>query len=173
MTPTPPPLLPATSLARAGKLARFDGLTVLVVAGCFAAVSLAMRDWAGAVICLGAVGAGAAEWRGGVLLKTHRAGSVRWLVGSQLSLLGLVWIYAAWRYTHYDPQLISALVEPFVRERLEEAFLTMDDLEPALRLSHHLTYILLAGLSLIYQGGLAWYYARQQSVLAKLRDSAL
>jgi len=160
MTPTPPPLLPATALARAGKLARFDGLTVLVVAGCFAAVSLAMRDWAGAVICLGAVGAGAAEWRGGVLLKTHRAGSVRWLVGSQLSLLGLVWLYAAWRYTHYDPQLISALVEPFVRERLEEAFLTMDDLAPALEFAHRLTYLLLATLSLAYQGGLAWYYAR-------------
>ena len=173
MTPTPPPLLPATALARAGKLARFDGLTVLVVAGCFAAVSLAMRDWAGAVICLGAVGAGAAEWRGGVLLKTHQPGSLRWLVASQLSLLGLVWIYAAWRYTHYDPRLLSALVEPLVRTRLEEAFLTMDDLAPALEFAHRLTYLLLATLSLAYQGGLAWYYARQQSVLAKLRKSAL
>jgi len=173
MTPTSPPLLPATALQRVGKLARFDGLTVLAVAGCFAAVSLAMCDWAGTAICLGAAGAGAAEWHGGMLLKTRRPGCLRWLVGSQLCLLGLVWIYAAWRYTHYDPQLISALVEPFVRERLEEAFLTMDDLAPALELAHHLTYILLAGLSLIYQGGLAWYYARQQSVLAKLRDSAL
>ena len=173
MTPTPPPLLPATALARAGKLARFDGLTVLAVAGCFAAVSLAMRDWAGTAICLGAAGAGAAEWQGGRLLKTRRPGCLRWLVGSQLCLLGLVWIYAAWRYTHYDPQLISALVEPFVRERLEEAFLTMDDLAPALEFAHRLTYLLLATLSLAYQGGLAWYYARQQSVLAKLRDSAL
>lgn len=169
MTPTPPPLLPATALARAGKLARFDGLTVLVVAGCFAAISLAMRDWAGTTICLGAAGAGAAEWRGGALLKTHQPGSIRWLVASQLSLLGLVWIYAAWRYTHYDPRLLSALVEPLVRTRLEEAFLTMDDLEPALRLAHHLTYLLLAGLSLIYQGGFAWYYARQQAVLDRLR----
>ncbi len=173
MTPTPPPLLPATALDRVGKLARFDGLTVLVVAGCFATVSLAMRDWAGTAICLAAAGAGAAEWRGGVLLKTHRADSLRWLVASQLSLLGLVWIYAAWRYTHYNPQLISALVEPLVRTRLEEAFLTMDDLAPALEFAHRLTYLLLAGLSLAYQGGLAWYYARQQSVLAKLRDSAL
>ena len=63
MTPTPPPLLPATALDRVGKLARFDGLTVLAVAGCFATVSLAMRDWAGAAICFGAVGAGASEWR--------------------------------------------------------------------------------------------------------------
>ena len=31
MTPTPPPLLPATALDRVGKLARFDGLTVLAV----------------------------------------------------------------------------------------------------------------------------------------------
>jgi len=84
-----------------------------------------------------------------------------------------VWLYAAWRYTHYNPQLISALVEPFVRERLEEAFLTMDDLAPALEFAHRLTYLLLATLSLAYQGGLAWYYARQQSVLAKLRESAL
>lgn len=173
MTPTSPPLLPATALQRVGKLARFDGLTVLVVAGCFAAVSLAMCDWAGTAICLGAAGAGAAEWHGGMLLKTRRPGCLRWLVGSQLCLLGLVWIYAAWRYTHYDPQLISALVEPFVRERLEEAFLTMDDLAPALEFAHRLTYLLLATLSLAYQGGLAWYYARQQSVLAKLRESAL
>jgi len=173
MTPTSPPLLPATALQRVGKLARFDGLTVLAVAGCFAAVSLAMCDWAGTAICLGAAGAGAAEWHGGMLLKTRRPGCLRWLVGSQLCLLGLVWIYAAWRYTHYDPQFISALVEPFVRERLEEAFLTMDDLAPALEFAHRLTYLLLATLSLAYQGGLAWYYARQQSVLAKLRESAL
>lgn len=173
MTPTPPPLLPATALDRVGKLARFDGLTVLAVAGCFATVSLAMRDWAGAAICFGAVGAGASEWRGGTLLKAHQPRSLRWLVASQLSLLGLVWLYAAWRYTHYNPQLISALVEPFVRERLEEAFLTMDDLAPALEFAHRLTYLLLATLSLAYQGGLAWYYARQQSVLAKLRESAL
>jgi hypothetical protein len=106
-------------------------------------------------------------------LKAHQPRSLRWLVASQLSLLGLVWLYAAWRYTHYDPQLISALVEPFVRERLEEAFLTMDDLAPALEFAHRLTYLLLATLSLAYQGGLAWYYARQQSVLAKLRESAL
>ena len=95
------------------------------------------------------------------------------LFRSPSRLSWLVWLYAAWRYTHYDPQLISALVEPFVRERLEEAFLTMDDLAPALEFAHRLTYLLLAGLSLLYQGGLAWYYARQQSVLAKLRESAL
>ena len=169
MTPTSPPLLPATALQRVGKLARFDGLTVLAVAGCFAAVSLAMRDWAGAVICLGAVGAGAAEWRGGVLLKTRRAGCVGWLVASQLSLLGLVWLYATWRYTHDDPQLTTALVEPLLRAQLEAAGLTMDDLAPLLRLAHRLTAILLCGAALLYQGGLAWYYARQQPTLAAAR----
>ena len=165
----PPPLLPAAALARVARVARLDGTTVLVVAAVFVVAALLLRDWAGALLALAAGGTGAAERHGSTLLHARAPHGLRWLVASQLSLLGLVWLYATWRYTHDDPQLTTALVEPLLRAQLEAAGLTMDDLAPLLRLAHRLTAILLCGAALLYQGGLAWYYARQQPTLAAAR----
>jgi len=55
-----PPLLPEETLLRVLRVARLDGLSVLVIAGVFALISALAGDGVGAVV--GLLVAGAARW---------------------------------------------------------------------------------------------------------------
>ena len=54
-----PPLLPAETLVRVLRLAKFDGLSVLLIAGVFALLAATAGDFSGALVGLLAAGAGA------------------------------------------------------------------------------------------------------------------
>jgi len=91
-----PPILPAETLRRVTRIARFDGLSVLIVAGGFALLSAASKDISGAVIGLLIAAAGAIELHGVALLRVGRDG-MRWLVSSQLYLMAVILAYAGFR----------------------------------------------------------------------------
>ena len=154
-----PPLLPEETLARVLRLARFDGLGVVVLAGAFSLMAAAAGEKAYAVAGLAAAGAGAVELHGVARLRLGDPLGLRWILASQPLLLAAVWAYCALRLTGSEmpplPEELRATVEATAAEL---------GLSPAdyLRLVHRVTHGLVAGLATADQGGHVWYYWRRR-----------
>lgn len=156
-----PPPLPGETLARVLRVATLDGRVVLILAGLFALAAAVNRDGASAIIGVLAAGTGAMELHAVQRLRAGEAAALRWLVRAPLLLLGLIWIYCLVRLTHFDPSLMDAALTPALRQSLEEAGLTVDDVRPFFRKVYHFTYGVGALVAVFYQGGLARYYHRR------------
>lgn len=171
MTKTPP-LLPEETLARVLRIARLDGLSVLGVAGFFALLAASAGDLRGAILGIVIAGTGAGELHGAALLRHGEPRGVDWLVGSQLSLLGALLGYCAWRLTHVDLEPLrvafqTMLQSPTMQEMWaanQQAGMTE---EKFLRQTHTLTYASLGIATLIYQGGMSLYYQRRRAAVTQ------
>lgn len=159
-----PPLLPAEVLDRVLRLARFDGLSVVAVAGSLALVAATLGDRVGAVVGLVVAGAGAIELHGASLLSRGEARGLHWLVRSQLLLLGAIIGYCAWRLLRPDLAPLHTAVTPDMQEQLELIGWTVDQF---IGLVYQLTYICVAVVTLLYQGGMALYYWRRRTAVAE------
>src|SRR5688500_10289645 len=82
-----PPLLPAETLARVVRLARFDGTGALLLGSFFAIATALVRDIPFTAIGLLAAGAGAVELHGIALLRERQARGMSWIIASQPLLL--------------------------------------------------------------------------------------
>ena len=163
-----PPLLPSEALRRVLRVARFDGMSVLGVAGAFALISAAARDVPGAVIGLLVAAAGAIELHGAGLLRSARSEGMRWLVFSQAYLMGVILCYAAIRLSRPDITTIRQVVTSDLAEQIQQAGLTVDQfLVEFVRL----VYVSVAAATLLYQGGMTIYYLRRRTAVeAALRE---
>jgi hypothetical protein len=157
-----PPLLPAEILRRLLRVARFDGISVLGVAGAFALISAASRDVSGAVIGLMVAAAGAIELHGVTLLRVGRANGMRWLVTSQAYLLATMLGYAGMRLMNPDIASLKPIVTAELAEQIQQAGMSVDQfLLEFLRL----VYVAVAALTLLYQGGMVIYYLRRRTAV--------
>jgi hypothetical protein len=185
--PSPkPPLLPVEIVRRMLRVARFDGTSILVIAGTFALGSASLHDTEGTGISLMVAGAGAIELHGVGLLRHGEERGLRWLVSSQIYLMMAMLGYVAFSLRHVDidaiRQLISHLLEllrqflgpqdsetvipQFLansRQAIAQAGLTVDDF---LRQMYVLIYTVVGVLTVLYQGTMAIYYARRQTAVA-------
>ena len=158
-----PPLLPDETLQRVLRLARADGLGVLIVATFFALTSAAIGDLTGAVVWLLVGGAGASELHGGVLLRGGEARGLSWIVASQFLLLFVVAVHCALRLSHYDATLMREALTPEMKATVAQAEIKEEDF---LRLVYNTTYTAIAGVTLLYKGGLALYFHRRRQAVA-------
>ena len=170
MSSSKPPQTPEEILRRVLRLARLDGMTVLVVAGVFALGSLAMQDYSGAAAGFVIASAGAVELRGRKLLLAGQSRGLDWLVGSQLWLVTVILLYAAWRLQAYDPALMKHYALPLLRSKLVESILTAEGLREAdalraVRTLYIILYLALGVLSFCFQGGLALYYRKRRAAV--------
>jgi hypothetical protein len=157
-----PPLLPSEILRRVMRLARFDGMSLLVVSGAFALLSAASRDVSGAMIGLLIAGAGAIELHGVALLRAGLNG-MRWLVSSQLCLMAMILVYVAIRIARPDVSWIMPYVKGEAAEPIilaaQQNNLTVEQL-----LIEGMTtlYAMVGAITVLYQGGMAIYYVRRR-----------
>lgn len=162
-----PPLLPAEILRRVLRLARFDGTSILMIAGSFAIASAIGHDSIGTYLGLAVAGAGAVELHGFGLLRGGRIEGMGWLVSSQMLLLAILFGYASWMLHHPDPQVIlwmrRAIMTDQMKGLLAERHLSEDQL---LGFYYQACYGLLGLLTLIYQGSMAVYYTRRRLAVA-------
>jgi hypothetical protein len=159
-----PPLLPAETLVRVLRLARFDGLGALVLGTLFALMAAGAHDVSFAIIGLLAAGAGALELHGASLLREGEKRGMQWLIASQPFLLLVIWCYCGLRLAHFEmPPLPEGLSE---LATLSAAQWNMS-VEQYFRLLNTLTVAVLAVVALVYQGGLTVYYWRRQRTVAQ------
>ena len=164
----PPPLLPHHSLRRVLAISRADGWSVVAVAGLSALLSLGQGSYAMAAAALLVALAGAIELHGRRLLLQRRLQGLGRLIGAQVFLLIIIWFYAWHRWQHFDTDALWAELPGFLQAHVTNSLLDAG-LDPELhrqlllKLTNQLTCVVLALVSLIYQGGLAFWYGRQRA----------
>jgi hypothetical protein len=146
-------------------MARFDGMSVLIVAGGFALLSAYSRDVTGSIVGLLVAAAGAIELHGVGLLRSGQNG-MRWLVASQLYLMGVVLCYAAYRLARPDvawllPYLTGEAAEP-IEQAAQQAGVTVEQMLVA---SLRMIYFCVAVITVLYQGGMTLYYFKRRSAV--------
>ena len=168
-----PPLLkaslpPTDRLRRMLRLAKADGLSVLIVAGGFGLLSAAFGDFPGAATGLVIALAGAGELRGVSLLRASRLAGMRWLVGSQAYLLVLILAYAFYRLANlaHDP-MVRAINRALLTTGADPDLLPFD--APQIMKA---TYASLAVATVLYQGGMIVYYLRRRTAVTQALDPA-
>lgn len=164
-----PPPLPGEKARRALRIARIDGLILVILAGGFALVSSACADLPGAVAGFAAAACGYMELRGRHRLQNGDASGTKLLIGCQLALLGVILLYVVYQYFCYDPAPALTRIDSLLADTTESAGLGKTGLAELLGLTpvqlNHLARLVVKGscllvgaLSLLFQGGMAFYY---------------
>jgi hypothetical protein len=178
-----PPLLPAAVLARVMRISAIDGRVLVFLAGGFGLISLLMADWTGALVGGLAAGAGVIELHGRRRLRAGEIIGVNWLVRSQTVLLTVILSYVAYRYYTYDPLPSLQQIEQVfasaqraqgteVTSLAEMIGVSQEQLLALAKKSAHSAYLTVGITTLLFQGGLAFYYHRKGPILARaLRKS--
>jgi hypothetical protein len=157
-----PPFLPEETLNRVLRIARLDGMSVLVIAGVFALMSALAGDHLGAIVGLLVAGAGAVELHGATLLHHGEPRGMSWLVGSQLFLLATIVGYCALRLVHPAFEPLHAAITPEMKTSLETAGWTEDEF---VGLVYQATYAAVGTVTCAYQGGMAIFYWRRREAV--------
>ena len=158
-----PAQLPDETLFRVLRLARFNGTSVLVIAGFFSLVSATAKDVPGALVGVFVAGAGALELHGAGFLRRGDERGVSWLVGSQLYLLVVVLAYVAFKLLHLDIEQLRPLLTADQRETIKLAGLAEDEF---LRLTSTIMAVTFGFVTFVYQGAMAYYYHKRRSAIA-------
>ncbi len=160
-----PPPLPLETLHKVLRLASLDARMLIVVAGTFALLAAAGREVPGALAGVLAVGAGTMELHGANRLREGVIDGGRWLITSQMWLLAVILGYCAWRLTHFDPAWAERVITPQLELQFNEAGIPREDIPAFVQLVYQITYVIVAVVSIVYQGGMAWYYRSKRSAL--------
>jgi hypothetical protein len=168
-----PPKLVSEVLRSVLRVARFDGLSVLILAGFFALVSASSGDVSGAAFRLLIAAAGAIELHGMGLLRAADHRGMTWLISSQLYLMTVVLGYVGYRLANPDSDPIIKLVKTAVAS--DGVDLQQAGVDPATFMAQfpaelRLLYFAVAGLTVVYQGGMAIYYLRRRSAVVTALD---
>jgi hypothetical protein len=159
-TDAPPPL-PQDVLRRVCRLARFEGGSLLGLAGFFAVLAAVGRDFPGAIAGCLAAGAGALELRAVSRIESGDERGVSGLVHSQMALLAVILAYCLARLWMFDPAALEAMLTLDRRQELAALGLTDEQFRPVLEQGYRALYLTVAVVSLAYQGGMALYYHRK------------
>lgn len=161
----PTPTSPQLALRKVLKISRLNGWSVAIFAGLCALVSLVFGDLVGGSIGLFIVGSAAMEIHGHRLLKRRNATGMTWLVRAQLFFLGVIWAYAVSRLFSFDGEYILSNLTPELEEALNAAGVSRAELVPLVQLFFRVFYGTIMFVSLIYQGGLAFFYRRKSPLV--------
>jgi len=170
MKPLPPP---EETLARVVRMARMNGISVVIIAGLGALLSLAFGDLVGTAVGLVVAYGGGTELAGRKALLRGDADGMRRLVRAQWIVLGAILVYCVTRLASFDAESALGNLTPDMRSQLTEAGVDIAAILPLVRLMFYLTYVTVILVSLIYQGAMARYYRRrtetvQQALAARL-----
>jgi hypothetical protein len=117
-----------------------------------------------------AAGAGAMEVHGASLLRHGVKRGLSWAIRAELLLLAIIWIFCGYQLAHPDlaemrEAFQASLQIPLVAKRwaeLQQLGITEDQY---LSVTHQLTNIGVAFVTLLYQGGMVIYYSRRQKAV--------
>jgi hypothetical protein len=163
-----PPKTPEEQLQRILRIAKTNGLSVVIIAALGTLISLG--DWLGMAVGVAIIIGGRMELAGRKQLVGNDATGVRQLVRSQWVVLIAIEAYCVIKILFDHDHGVSQEL----RSAMIEMGIDMVQLEPSLRLAFYATYIAVALITLVYQGGMARYYGRragvvQEAIAARVR----
>ncbi len=146
----PPPL--AAPAAPVLKWAKFDGYGLLIMGVPSMIISVFSASVVGFLIGAAVTACGWAELDGFRRYMKDLPGSRKRLVGSQVALVVCAWAYAGWTLIHPAP------LPPEITELINESGEQASDVIAMTRSLAVVVAAAICGITLIYQGGLAYYY---------------
>jgi hypothetical protein len=170
MAPMQPPKLVSEILRSVLRIARFDGVSVLCLAGFFALVSAASGDVSGAAFGLLIAAAGAVELHGMGLVRAADRRGMGWLIGSQLYLMSVVLGYVGYRLANPDSDPIMKVAKSALTDEIRQAGMDPAQFMAEFPRELRLLYLAVACLTILYQGGMAVYYMRRRSAVEAAID---
>ena len=138
-------------------------------------VSLLLGEWSGAAVGAIVMSCGITTLRNRKRLSRGDAGGMIWLLRAQLTVLLVVFLLVTKNLLAFDAPALMGNVTPEMRSLLDQAGVSLADLEPLLKPVYFGFYLLVMSGTLLFQGGLALFYkTRRARVTAELaaRDSA-
>ena len=156
---------------RVMRISLINAWSVTLIAGSFTALSLLGLSLAGVIVGAAVTAAGPIELHGRKALQTNVTQARGWMVGSQVWLMSCVLGYCGWRLMMLDP------ADPFavfgaeagqLMQMVDIVGISSAELERLFIQAYRITYGLIAGLTVLFQGGLALYY---RSRIGRLMDS--
>ncbi len=159
-----PPVLPDKALRRMLAIAHVDGWSIVIVAALGGLASLPQPSWLFTGTAILVVLTGFGELHGRRILQRGDRRGLRWLIGAQLALLAVIWAYAWCRWRFFDAAAMWVELPAFAQAQIDRQ-LNAAGLIPELdrlwllQMTNALVCIILAFLTLLYQGGMAAYYA--------------
>lgn len=160
-----PPPLPIDTLERVLRVARMNGLVLLAVSSAFAAMSAMGAQKIGAIAGCLAAGCAALELHGVNRLRLGDPRGMAWLVRSQLALLAVVFGYVTARILTFDPELVRAILTDEMIAKFATAGVREEEIVPMMELFSRFMYGVGAFVSVLYQGGMAFYYRRKTAAV--------
>ena len=169
---TPAPTPQEKTLKRVLAISRFNGWSVIIIAGLGILLTLLLGDLLGTCIGALAVLSGWMEVRGHKILKRRDPSGMKWLVRSQMLLLAVVLAYCASRLGSFDADTAMGNLTPDMEAVLKESGLERGDILPLVRMAFLTTYLTVAAVCLIYQGGMALYYRSRTRIVTEALAAA-
>jgi hypothetical protein len=170
----PGPTPEVKALTRVLLISAIDGWSVVALSALGTLLALAVGEYIVALAGLLIMAAGLLELHGRRRLQLREASGMRLLVWAQLFLLGAIWTYAWYRWRFFDADALWRSLPELAQVRLDTQ-LAIAGLDPAadraavLEMMNFHICVLLAFLTLLFQGGLVLYYrSRTPRVAAAL-----
>jgi len=146
-----------------------NGCCIVVVAGLFLLVCLFSKSWLGMIICLTIATSGAMELTGRTRLIETFPDSQKWLIASQLWLMGILIAYALYKLLSFDPGHVSVLMSAELQSLIETRLnLTPEAFTEMLVRIYNAVYITLIAVTTLYQGTLCLYYWKSTEKIFQL-----
>ena len=148
---------------RAARNARTSAIVTLVIGVLAIPTVLLWPSWSAAMITAGLCVVGVVEFSASGRLRRADPAAARLLGQNQLALLGLITLYCAAQMISFSPeQAKNAAISPEVRSQLghmPDMTRSIDaQIDRWMPLLTYGFYGLVAFMSVLFQGGMAWYY---------------
>lgn len=160
-----PPLTPEAQLQRLLRTANINGTSVVIIAGL--GTLLSIGDWLGMAVGAAVFYGGWTELKGRKQVLAGDAAGVRLLVRSQWIVLAAIEAYCLVKLG-FDK---SHGVSPELRTAMTDLGIDMAELEPSLRLAFYGTYLAVAALTIVYQGGMVRYYGNRAGLVKEALEA--
>jgi hypothetical protein len=155
-----PPLLPTEALRRVLRTSRVDGTSMMLIAGVLALAAAASHDLAGTTVGLLVAGAGAVELHGSTLVGHAQPRGMRWLVASQLYLMLVIFGYVFFQSHHGGFDIINShLSDDLIQQVATQQGISATQVRR--ELATELYFLIVLG-TVLYQGGMTFYYLRRR-----------
>ncbi len=136
-------------------------------AGFCTLVSLILGEWIGVFIGVMITFAGVLELHGRTRLQRGDIAGLSWLIRAQVLILAIVGLYAFRNLLAFDEAALLAEITPELRNAISQLGISMADFQALMKPAYYGFYLTVIGVTLLFQGGLAIYYASRRPQINK------
>lgn len=155
------------SLRRVLLISAIDGWSIAVFAGFCTLVSLVLGEWIGVSIGAVITFAGVLELRGRTRLIRGEITGLSWLIRAQVLILATIGLYAFRNLLAFDEAALMAEITPELRNAINQLGISMADFQALMKPVYCGFYLTVIGVTLLFQGGLALYYASRRAQITR------